>query len=378
MGIFEIVCPGCGEVNSVDAGSCACGHIFNAVTGSYEAAQLQLQEEEAYFEYIKARLKQLKKDKEFAKSAVTATPGNKERQDDLEKIRNEIAELKAQYEFQQAQIKATQKVNAELKGQMEREAAEARARAEAEAARLKREKEKAEALRKAKEKAELERQQQKLEAEKKAKQEAIQKQKAAETEKQRIAAEKQKAEAAKLKAEAEKKAHAEALRKQKQAAEENKRKEIERKMQAARKLTAEKSAKAARSIPRPNAFRKAAAIARGHTPAPMPDPIQALSEAASAIEQPEALICPICTAELPLTATRCGCGYEFRQSASDMPALSTGDFFAPVQADGNQETQQCPVCTAEVAASARACNCGYEFPSGESSMPGLSLDGSLD
>jgi len=371
MGIFEVVCPSCGEVNSVDAGACACGHIFNAVTGSYEAAQLQLQEEEAYFEYIKARLKQLKKDKEFAKSAVAVNPGNRDKQGELERIRNEIAELKAQYEFQQAQIKATQKVNAELKGQMEREAAEAKARAEAEAARLKKEKEKAEALRKAKEKAEQEHQRKKAEAEKKAKEEAARKLKAAEAEKQRAIAEKQKAEA-------EKKAKEEALRKQREAAEEKKRKEIEQKVLAAKQLAAEKAAKAARAIPKPNAFKKAVAVARGTTPAPMPDPLRALSDAASDIEQPDILTCPICTAELPLTATRCGCGYEFKQSASDMPALSTGDFFAAVALDDNQETQQCPVCTADVAANATRCNCGYEFPSGETSMPGLSLDGSLD
>lgn len=359
MGIFEIVCPSCGEVNSVDAGACTCGHIFNAVTGSYEAAQLQLQEEQAYLDYIKARLKQLRKDKEFAKSAVTANPGNQERLQQLEKVREETAELKAQYEFQQAQINATLKVNADLKQQMEREAAEARARAEAEAARLRREKEKADALRAAKEKAERELERQRTEAEKKAREAALKKQKAAE---------------------AEKLAKAQALRKQQEAAAEKRRREIEQKVLAAKKLSEEKAAKAARAIPRPNAFKKAAAVARGAPPdrASMADPMQELAEAAADIKQPEILTCPICTAELPLTATRCGCGYEFRQSAGDMPALSTGDFFAAVQIDDNQETQQCPVCTAEVSASATKCNCGYEFPSGETSMPGLSLDGSLD
>jgi DNA repair exonuclease SbcCD ATPase subunit len=364
MGIFDVVCPSCGEVNSVDTGTCSCGHIFNAVTGSYEAAQLTLQEEEAYFEYIKARLKQLKNDKEFAKSAITANPGNKDKIQELETIRTEIAELKAQYEQQQTQIKATQKVNADLREQFEREAAAARARAQAEANRLKKEKQKTEALRKAKEQAEQERSRQLAEAEKKANEKALRKKKQEQVEKQRIAREKQEAE--------------QKLQQQQAAAEERKRQQQEIKQAAAQLAEAKKAAKVSRSIPKKTVFNRAAILTQGRKAGANPDPLKALTEVGADIEQPAMLTCPICTAELPLTAVKCGCGYVFEQQAADMPALSTGDFFAAVQPDADQKTQQCPVCTAEVSISAKSCNCGYQFPSGETSMPGLSLDGNLD
>ena len=391
MGIFELVCPSCGEINSVDATACACGHIFNAVTGSYEAAQLTLQEEEAYLEYIKARLGQLKSEKEFAKSDVTANPGNRDKEHALELIRQEIADLKAQYDQQKAKIKVTQKVNDDLRGQMEKEAAEARARAEAEARRLEKEKQKAEALKKARQEAEAERARKKAETEAQARQAAEQKKKselakkqAEEAARRRATIEKQAEEAAKAEA-VRRKQQALARQKQQEAAEMLAEAERIKRRAAEAAAAAERIAqKAARSktkkdsVPMPGVFAKAAQMAKIARPEPELDAGSDLAGAADDIPQPETLECPICTADLPLGSTQCRCGYKFEAASSDMPALSTGDFFAPVASGEDQEMQQCPICTAEVPVNAKTCNCGYQFPSGETSMPGLSLDGGRD
>ena len=378
MGIFELVCPGCGEINSVDAEACRCGHIFNAVTGSYEAAKLSLQEEEAYLEYIEARLGQLNHDKKFAKSDIEAHPDIPEKVQILEGIRAEIAELKAQRESQRVKIRATEKVNEELRKQVEKEKAEARARAEAEALRLKKEKEKIEALKRAKEEQERKRKEKEL-AEKRAKEEAARKKKEQEEALRLAAIEKQAREAAEReekqrKLEAEKQAReAEAQKKiaeqQKVLAEaERVKREAAEAMAKAEQMKQRAAISKKKSVPPKTAFTNArqavAKVAAKASPAEIP--------------QPTTQECPICTAELPLDAKQCGCGYKFETSAADMPSLSTGNFFAPPEPEAGEQTQECPVCTAILPMDASSCNCGYQFSNGESTMPGLSLDGGLE
>jgi len=381
MGIFELVCPGCGEINSVDAEACRCGHIFNAVTGSYEAAKLTLQEEEAYLEYIEARLGQLNYDKKFAKSDIEAHPGIPEKEQRLEEIRQEIAELKAQRAAQLVKIRATQKVNDEFKKQIEKEQAEAKAKAEAEALRLKREKEKAEALKRAKEEQER-KHKAKEAAEKKAQEEAAQKKKEQEEARRKAALEKQAREAE------EKQRLLEAARIEKEAEARRKKEQQARVLAEAERVkqqAAEAMAKAEQirlraekaknnSLPPQKAFSRAKQIAANVRAKSRPTAEEVVEE----IPQPTTQECPICTAELPLDARHCGCGYKFETSASDMPSLSTGNFFAPAVPEADAQTQECPVCTAEVAMDATSCNCGYQFSAGESTMPGLSLDGGLE
>jgi DNA repair exonuclease SbcCD ATPase subunit len=380
MGIFELVCPSCGEVNSVDAGACRCGHIFAAVTGSYEAAQLTLQEEEAYLEYIEARLGQLNYDKKFAKSDIEAHPGVPEKEQRLEEIRQEIAELKAQREAQLVKIRATRKVNDEFKKQLKKEQAEASAKAEAEALRLKKEKEKTEALMRAKKEQERKREAQAA-AEKKAREEAAQQKKVQEEARRKAALEKHAREAE------EKQRKLEAARIAKGA-------EARRKQEAQQRVLAEAERvkkQAAEAMAKAELVKKRAAVTKNNS-APQPGssagagqassnvhekPSVSASEVVDDIPQATTQECPICTAELPLDARQCACGYSFETSASDMPSLSSGDFFAPPEPESGAETQECPVCTAELPLDAKSCNCGYQFPTGESTMPGLSLDGGL-
>jgi len=399
MGIFELVCPQCGEVNSVDAEACRCGHIFKAATGSYEAAQLTLQEEEAYLEYIEARLGQLNYDKKFAKSDIEAHPGIPEKEQKLQNIRAEIAELKAQHEAQKVKIRATRKVNEEYRKQVEKEQAEARARAEAEALRLKKEKEKAEALKRAKEEQERKRREQEA-AEKRAREEAARKLKeqeeAARKAKEEAVRKKQAEEEARKNAALEKQAReAEAKRLEEEAVHRAKADELRRKKEEQQRVLAEAERvkkQAAEAMAKAELVKKRAAMARQQA-ASKPDPFAKVeqissnvhnrpsasaSEVVDDIPQPTTQECPICTAELPLDARQCACGYSFSTSASDMPSLSTGNFFAPAQPESGEETQECPVCTAELPLSAKSCNCGYQFPTGESTMPGLSLDGGLE
>jgi len=390
MGMFELVCPGCGAINSVDASACACGHIFSAVTGSYEAAQLTLQEEEAYLEYIEARVAQLEYDQGFAESDVQHNPGNREKEQHLENIRNELAQLHAQYTQQTTKIAATKKVNKELRAQVEKEQAEARARAEAQAAKLKKEKEKAEALMRArKEAARLkeeeakrkklaEEKRQQKEAEARARAEAQRKIREALAKKEAEIAAKKQAAVARAKAEAEKKALIDAEREALEEVVRQKKLEAERLLAEAERIKQENAAALAAAEDL-----RQRAQARNRTSPVRPEPeLNAdsdLADAADEIQQPDHQECPICTAELPLNATSCRCGYQFQTSAADMPSLSTGEFFAPPQADDNQEMQECPICTAELPASAKKCKCGYQFAgTDESTMPGLSLDGSLD
>jgi len=390
MGMFELVCPGCGAINSVDASACACGHIFSAVTGSYEAAQLTLQEEEAYLEYIEARVAQLEYDMGFAESDVQHNPGNREKEQHLENIRNELAQLHAQYTQQTTKIAATKKVNKQLRAQVEKEQAEVRARAEAQAAKLKKEKEKAEALMRARKEAErlkaeeakkkklAEEKQKQKEAEARARAEAQRKIREALAKKEAEIAAKQKAAAARAKAEAEKQALIEAEREALEEIVRKKKAEAERLLAEAERIKQENAAAlaAADELRQRAALRKSAAVAR---PEPELDAGSDLADAADEIIRPTTQECPICTAELPLDATSCRCGYQFQTSAADMPSLSTGEFFAPPQVDDKQEMQECPICTAEVPANARKCKCGYQFAgTDESTMPGLSLDGRLD
>ena len=395
MGIFELVCPNCGEVNSVDAEACRCGHIFQAATGSYEAAQLTLQEEEAYLEYIEARLGQLNYDKKFAKSDIEAHPGVPEKEQKLESIRAEIAELKAQREAQVVKIRATKKVNEDYKKQVEKEQAEARARAEAEALRLKKEKEKAEALKRAKEEQERKRREQEA-AKERAREEAARKQKlqeeAARKAKEEAVRKKQAQEAAMKKAALEKQAReAEAKRLEEEAAVRKAREdELRREKAEEQRVLAEAERlkkQAAEAMAKAELVKKRAAMARqkdpfakvGQISSNVHDkPSASASEVVDDIPQPTTQECPICTAELPLDAKQCACGYSFDTSASDMPSLSTDNFFAPAEPESGVETQECPVCTAELPLDAKSCNCGYQFPSGESTMPGLSLDGGLE
>jgi len=390
MGMFELVCPGCGAINSVDASACACGHIFSAVTGSYEAAQLTLQEEEAYLEYIEARVAQLEYDMGFAESDVQHNPGNREKEQHVENIRNELAQLHAQYTQQTTKIAATKKVNKQLRAQVEKEQAEVRARAEAQAANLKKDKEKAEALMRARKEAErlkaeeakkkklAEEKQKQKEAEARARAEAQRKIREALAKKEAEIAAKQKAAAARAKAEAEKQALIEAEREALEEIVRKKKAEAERLLAEAERIKQENAAAlaAADELRQRAALRKSAAVAR---PEPELDAGSDLADAADEIVQPTTQECPICTAELPLDATSCRCGYQFQTSAADMPSLSTGEFFAPPQVDDKQEMQECPICTAEVPANARKCKCGYQFAgTDESTMPGLSLDGRLD
>lgn len=390
MGMFELVCPGCGAVNSVDASACACGHIFSAVTGSYEAAQLTLQEEEAYLEYIEARVAQLEYDLGFAESDVQHNPGNREKEQNLENIRNELAQLHAQYSQQTTKIAATKKVNKELRAQVEKEQAEARARAEAQAAKLKKEKEKAEALMRARKEAERqkaeeakkkklaeERRKQK-EAEAKARAEAQRKIREALAKKEAEIAAKKKAAAARAKAEAEKRALIESEREALEEVVRQKKLEAERLLAEAERIKQENAAAlaAAAELKQRAAAKKSASMAR---PEPELNEDSDLADAADEIQQPTTQECPICTAELPLDATSCRCGYQFQTSAADMPSLSTDEFFTAAPVDDNQEMQECPICTAELPASAKKCKCGYQFSGADdSTMPGLSLDGSLD
>lgn len=363
MGIFELVCPSCGEVNSVDAGSCRCGHIFSASTGSYEAAQLTLQEEEAYLEYIEARLGQLKYDKKFAKSDVEVNPGNQEKEQKLEAIRQEIGEMMAQREAQLVKIRVTRKVNEDFKKQVEKEQAEARARAEAEALKLKKEKEKAEALKRAKEEA-VRKKKEEEEARRRAELERIAREA---EEKQRIAeAERRAKEAeARKKQEAQQQALAEAERVKRQAAEAMAKAEEVKKRAA---LAKKKAAPAQTSSP------DAGQISSNVHEKPSVPASEVVDEFPQATTQE----CPICTAELPLDAKQCACGYSFQTSASDMPSLSSDEFFAPAEPEPKAEMQECPVCTAQLPMDAKSCNCGYQFPTGESTMPGLSLDGGFE
>lgn len=405
MGMFELICPGCGAVNSVDASACACGHIFSAVTGSYEAAQLTLQEEEAYLEYIEARVAQLEYDMGFAESDVQHNPGNREKEQHLENIRNELAQLHAQYTQQTTKIAATKKVNKELRAQVEKEQAEARARAEAQAAKLKKEKEKAEALMRARKEAarlkEVEEKKKKLaeekqkqkEAEARARAEAQRKIREALAKKEAEIAAKQKAAAARAKAEAEKRALIESEREALEEIVRKKKAEAERLLAEAERIKQENAAALAaadelrqraaatrkRAMPKPGSYEAAQGLAGIARPEPELNAGSGLADAADEIQQPRTQECPICTAELPLDATSCRCGYQFQTSAADMPSLSTGEFFAPPQVDDKQEMQECPICTAEVPANAKKCKCGYQFAGAdESTMPGLSLDGRLD
>ena len=389
MGIYELVCPSCGEVNSVDAGACRCGHIFQAETGSYEAAQLTLQEEEAYLEYIEARLGQLNYDKKFAKSDIEAHPDVPEKAQRLEGIRQEIAELKAQREEQLVKIRATRKVNEDFKKQVEKEQAAARAKAEAEALRLKKEQEKAEALKRAKEEQERKRQAKEA-AEQKAREEAARKKQleeeaareAAEAARRRAALEKQAREAE------EKQRKLEAGRIAKEAEARRQQEEQQRVLAEAERIKQQ----AAEAMAKAELMKKRAAAAQKKSVPPQESssnagqissnvherPTVNASEVVDDIPQATTQECPICTAELPLDAKQCGCGYSFETSAADMPSLSSGNFFATPEPESGTETQECPVCTAVLPMDAKSCNCGYQFPTGESTMPGLSLDGGLE
>lgn len=389
MGMYDQICPSCGATNSVSDQSCACGYVFSADTGSYEAAELAFQEEEAYVEYIRARSKELKKALGFAESDVVANPGNPEKVQVVDNIKAELKDLKVQYEEQKTRLKASEKVLNELRAEKERLEAEARAKAEAERKRKEAARKKAEAEKRAREQA-------KREAEERKRKEAEARKKA-EEEKKRAAEE---AKQAKLRAKEEAKlakqhAKEEAKRKKQQAAEAKKRQEDilrqaeEHARQEAIRRKQEKEQqvrdKAERNTPKSDIFnraKQAMETARQHLsqrPDPLPDDeFEDDGFEDSGVPEPTHQECPVCTAELPLGATVCGCGYQFGDGAEAMPELETGDFFQPSVPDAPEGTQQCPICTAEVPLSAAACNCGYEFPSGETTMPGLSLDGNKD
>lgn len=79
--------------------------------------------------------------------------------------------------------------------------------------------------------------------------------------------------------------------------------------------------------------------------------------------------CPLCSAELPSTATRCRCGWRSAAAQRDMPALA-GD---EPSTSSVVVVQQCPQCTAALSTGVARCKCGWKVPAGASELLPVSL-----
>lgn len=98
-------------------------------------------------------------------------------------------------------------------------------------------------------------------------------------------------------------------------------------------------------------------------------------EAARALEAKEnTMECPLCTAILPVNATRCGCGWLVPAGERDIPGL----VLHPQDQTANGPKVlvcpiECPVCTASIPAGASRCGCGWAAPQGNREMPPVML-----
>jgi hypothetical protein len=85
--------------------------------------------------------------------------------------------------------------------------------------------------------------------------------------------------------------------------------------------------------------------------------------------------CALCSARLPANADRCLCGWHVPNHEREIPALEPAKSTA---GNGNELTVvfspiECPLCTATIAASATRCQCGWRVPEGVNELPPVAL-----
>ncbi|MFQ5994390.1 MAG: hypothetical protein ACE5K1_04800 [Acidiferrobacterales bacterium] len=97
-------------------------------------------------------------------------------------------------------------------------------------------------------------------------------------------------------------------------------------------------------------------------------------EAARELEKVETgTVCPLCTARLPEGASRCRCGWFVPDGARDMPSLSLSTAERAATADNTEPKPiECPACTATLPPTASRCGCGWSPPD-ETELPSVML-----
>lgn len=108
MNIFSKECPECGIEARASAHSCDCGYVFSASSDSADAVRLMSQEEEAYEAYLAARLDQARIAAERAIELLSQDPTDRQKVADAERANRELSEINAEYELQLVKLEEAQ------------------------------------------------------------------------------------------------------------------------------------------------------------------------------------------------------------------------------------------------------------------------------
>ncbi len=326
MSIFSKICPRCAGDNPVDVTHCQCGFVFeaSATTGSYRALEMAEQEAQVYAEYLQARMTQAKAAAEVAISDQARAPGDVGKAAAAKSANEEYHEARAEYDEQMKLVLELRKEaeNTRVQEQAQKKQASAWEKAK------KRTKQKAIEVEKealvAKQKAEKEaaakkkkQQQVKLAAAKKAQQKKLQAEAAANAAAEKMAARQSGRKSPSPKIKEKMASEAEAAAKRVRQAQSS----INQEMAAATSTLNNKTAGATNSAGKKSAPRQRKQKPRAKVESKI-TPIEANAKPVTNSSEKD---CPNCTAIVPITATKCKCGYGFPQGADLMDDIGLSD-----------------------------------------------------
>ena len=116
MSIYLKYCPRCAKANPANATRCKCGYNFETEKTGTQSANVLIQEEELYAEYLKARLAQAEEKLSVARSALAADRHNPRLAAEAVSAEQVASALRAEFAVQNGKLAAVKRLRAEAGG----------------------------------------------------------------------------------------------------------------------------------------------------------------------------------------------------------------------------------------------------------------------